>query len=187
MVFDLDACLWFPEMFEVMQHGGSPFKRIQDGVLKDKIGNTFTLCGDVGDIMHHLKMDKKWAGLTVGVASLCANAEWANECIAKFPVCRKGIDLTLGDVISRDHTEIYKGCKKDTHLANILKKLPESVTFEDFLFFDDIYSNCEIASGLGVTSVYVPENGVTWPLFNQGLAEFPAPGKIVGPERQEWR
>ena len=53
MVFDLDGCLWDPEMYELLGCGGSPFTlRPEDGNLVDKSGNRTELIGDVRKIMH---------------------------------------------------------------------------------------------------------------------------------------
>ena len=50
LVFDLDGCLWEPEMYEL--HGGSPFTlRPNDGDLTDRNGTHIELIGDVRQIM----------------------------------------------------------------------------------------------------------------------------------------
>ena len=51
LVFDLDGCLWEPEMYEL--YGGSPFTlRPNDGDLTDRNGTHIELIGDVRQIMH---------------------------------------------------------------------------------------------------------------------------------------
>jgi hypothetical protein len=38
LVFDLDGCVWDPEMYELWGGGGAPFKANKDGTLSDKAG-----------------------------------------------------------------------------------------------------------------------------------------------------
>jgi hypothetical protein len=38
LVFDLDGCVWDPEMYELWGGGGAPFKPNKDGTLSDKAG-----------------------------------------------------------------------------------------------------------------------------------------------------
>ena len=69
LVFDLDGCLWDPEMYELMymSDGGSPFSVGTDGDLSDKSGTNVKLIGDVRDIMHELKTDAKWLNTKIGM------------------------------------------------------------------------------------------------------------------------
>ena len=38
LVFDLDGCVWDPEMYELWSGGGAPFKENKDGTLSDRAG-----------------------------------------------------------------------------------------------------------------------------------------------------
>ena len=70
LVFDLDGCLWEPEMYELLYGtGGAPFHIEKDGNLTDKCGNHITLIGDVRDIMYELKTNPKWTNTKVAIAS----------------------------------------------------------------------------------------------------------------------
>ncbi len=44
VVFDLDGCVWYPEMY-MLWGGGTPFKTQANGDLKDKIGQKCYLMG----------------------------------------------------------------------------------------------------------------------------------------------
>ena len=46
IIFDLDGCLWDPEMYELWG-GGAPFSDNGDGTLADKAGVTVRLLGAV--------------------------------------------------------------------------------------------------------------------------------------------
>ena len=46
VIFDLDGCLWDPEMYELWG-GGAPFSDNGDGTLSDRSGVTVRLLGAV--------------------------------------------------------------------------------------------------------------------------------------------
>ena len=83
LVFDLDGCLWAPEMYELWGRGGAPFTLTKNGNLKDRGGEEIELLGDVRNIMLELKTDEKWKDTVIGVASTCDEPSWARECIEK--------------------------------------------------------------------------------------------------------
>lgn len=86
LVFDLDGCLWAPEMYELWGRGGAPFTLTKNGNLKDRSGEEVELLGDVRNIMLELKTDEKWKDTVIGVASTCDEPSWARECIQKVEV-----------------------------------------------------------------------------------------------------
>ena len=53
LVFDLDGCVWDPELYQLM--GGSPFKSLPNGDVEDSSGEKIYLMGDVRTIMNELK------------------------------------------------------------------------------------------------------------------------------------
>ena len=179
LVFDLDGCVWDPEMYELWGGGGAPFKNRSDGNLQDRGGTIVRLLGDVKNIMKEFKTDPKWSESVVAVASSCDEPTWARECIKKFPISP---ELKLSDVFDPDNIEIYKR-NKAKHLQNISKQT--GVDLKDMIFFDNQYGNCQDVAGVGVTVVYTPE-GVTRKAFDEGLAQFPSPGQIIGPKRREY-
>ena len=86
VVFDLDGCVWDPEMYELWGSGGAPFKVRKDGNLSDRSGTVVRLLGDVKNIMTEFKTDSKWSDAIIAVASSCDEPGWARECIQKFPL-----------------------------------------------------------------------------------------------------
>merc|ERR1712066_445897 len=76
LVFDLDGCLWAPEMYELWGRGGAPFTLMKNGNLKDRGGEGVELLGDVRNIMLELKTDEKWKDTVIGVASTCDEPSW---------------------------------------------------------------------------------------------------------------
>ena len=179
LVFDLDGCVWNPEMYELWGGGGAPFKLQSDGNLKDRGGTVVSLIGDVKNIMREFKMDPKWSEAVIAVASSCDEPSWARECIKKFPVSDTH---KLSDVFHPENIEIYKR-NKAKHLQAIAKQTGHALN--EMIFFDNQYGNCQDVAKAGVTVVYTPE-GVTRKAFDEGLAKFPAPGEIIGPKRREY-
>lgn len=175
LVFDLDGCCWDPEMYELWG-GGAPFKDNKDGSLSDKQGTKIRLLGDVAAILQELTTQPKWKDSIVAIASTCDEPKWARECLQKFPL---GPKLKMIEVFHPDCMEIYKASGKDKHINTIAQKT--GIDVKDMIFFDNQTNNTSCVAGMkGPTVVYTPD-GVTRALFEEGLAAFPAPGKVVGP------
>ena len=173
LVFDLDGCVWNPEMYELMWgRGGAPFKVRPDGDLEDSDGELIYLMGDVRSIMRELKTDSKWSAVKIAIASKCNEPNWAHECLDKFDL---GDGIKLRSVFDPDLIEIYGGLK-DSHLKTIQNKTGAALA--DMIFFDNQIDNCHLVANIGVTCSYVT-NGVTRKAFDRVLAQFPSPGKIV--------
>lgn len=83
VVFDLDGCVWYPEMYHLWGSGGAPFKPLPNGNVKDRRGEEVELMADVRSIFYELKTDPKWNNTLVAAASCCDEPEWARECIQK--------------------------------------------------------------------------------------------------------
>jgi magnesium-dependent phosphatase 1 len=165
-VFDLDGCVWDPEMYQLWG-GGAPFApdAKNEGDLLDCKGQMVSLMADVRRIWRMLHEDPAYAGARVAVASCCDEPAWADECLSKFTVAP---GVALADIVS--FSEIHKGSKAG-HLASISRA--SGVALEDMIFFDNEPGNCRTVQGVGVTSVYTP-GGVTMSEFEKGLAEFPS-------------
>jgi len=179
LVFDLDGCVWYPEMYMLWGgNGGSPFKHVDHGVLVDNSGRKVELMANVREIMNNFKTDvERWKNSKIAVASSCDEPSWARECIKIMTLGPEGHKLK--DVFDPNLVEIYKSAKS-THLKAISKKT--GVELKDMIFFDNERGNCQTVAKAGVTVVYTPD-GVTKELFEEGLNKFPAPGEIVGKGR----
>lgn len=85
LVFDLDGCVWYPEMYMLFgSTGGAPFAQHPDGSgdLATSGGGRVSLIGDVRQIMREIaEKDRRFrrAGTVVAVAS-----RWKNTF---FPLC----------------------------------------------------------------------------------------------------
>eukprot|EP01065_Artemidia_motanka_P007069 TRINITY_DN13473_c0_g1_i1.p2 TRINITY_DN13473_c0_g1~~TRINITY_DN13473_c0_g1_i1.p2 ORF type:complete len:125 (+),score=19.29 TRINITY_DN13473_c0_g1_i1:28-402(+) len=86
VVFDLDGCVWYPEMYHLWGGGGAPFKQAAGGDLTDNAGTNVRLMGDVRAIMTSLHRDAQWKGTAVAVASCRSKAAPASP--TSWRMCR---------------------------------------------------------------------------------------------------
>ena len=164
VVFDLDACCWFPEMYMVRQ--GPPFKKTSDDACAASDGEAVKLLGVTRKAWSTITGGDEWQDCRVAVASRCDEPEWARQLLKLFTIDDgRSFWQALDD---GRLAEIYKGNKK-THLKALKEKT--GVAFEDMLFFDDDQENIRHVSELGVVSVLTPE-GVTEDAWEAGLRRF---------------
>lgn len=188
IIFDLDGCIWTPEMYEInfFQGGqGSPFS--QDP--KDPL-NLLTcgqrpvkLLGDSRSVFQELYTNGLFRDTKVGISSRTDEPAWARELLTLFPIpLNDGDDEDCADYVAL--TEVFNGPieiakdEKVDHFHRISKTC--NIAFEDILFFDNEYRNCESVAGLGVSVVYCPD-GITKELWNMAIEEdFPrSDGSVI--------
>lgn len=169
VVFDLDGCLWYPDMY-MLWGGGAPFTAGADGDLVDTRGQRVYMLGAVPQILLELKTDPKWKDTTVAVASCTDEPDWAQACMRQFSI---GGGFCIKDAMHLE--EIHKG-NKQGHLKNLAKRT--GIALEEMLFLDNEWGNCVDVSAIGVTVVYTPD-GVTTEAWQAALTDFPAPGEII--------
>lgn len=105
IVFDLDGCVWEPEMYELWG-GGAPFSyNPKNGDLIDSRQRGVYLLGDVRDIMYQIKTGEEFKDSIIAIASSCDEPSWADECLRKFRI-GPNLDVELKTVFSQ--SEIYK-------------------------------------------------------------------------------
>eukprot|EP00927_Polykrikos_kofoidii_P028169 TRINITY_DN24632_c0_g2_i1.p1 TRINITY_DN24632_c0_g2~~TRINITY_DN24632_c0_g2_i1.p1 ORF type:complete len:211 (-),score=31.42 TRINITY_DN24632_c0_g2_i1:55-687(-) len=170
VVFDLDGCVWHPDMYMLWNGGGAPFQQRPDGTLEDCGGNTVALHSGVRAAMNELVDDEKWSGVTVAAASCCDEPTWAHECLQKFVLNPQG--RTLDDVLTIK--EIHKGSKTG-HLTAIAEAV--GCSLEEIIFFDNEQHNCTTVATIGVTCIWCP-GGISDEVWRGGLETFPKPGKV---------
>ena len=185
VVFDLDGCLWRPEMYELIWFSGgkgAPFRIDEENpdVLLTRGDETVYLLGDVREVMRELHLDEMWRGARVGISSRTDEPSWARELLTKFRVdCGDscGGTFTLHDVFELGPIEIAKDSKVE-HFRRIVDSC--GVSPEDILFFDNESGNCREVARMGVTVVYVPD-GVTSGAWKVAKETFPqTDGKVIG-------
>ena len=84
VVFDLDGCVWSPDMY-MLWGGGAPFSGPDaNGDLADARGQRVRMLGAIPEILAELKVDPRWKDTIVAVASCTDEPDWAQECMRKF-------------------------------------------------------------------------------------------------------
>jgi magnesium-dependent phosphatase 1 len=189
VVFDLDGCLWRPEMYELLYFSGgagAPFTPSEhdDNILLTRKGEKVYLLGNVRDVMTELYTDKQWVGVQVGISSRTDQPSWARELLQKFKVedptnTNTGGGTTTTFVLS----DVFQGPieiasdSKVKHFRRI--SAATKVPLEDMLFFDNEFGNCQAVSDLGVTVAYCP-GGVTNEIWKAAVEAFPVrSGSVV--------
>lgn len=184
VVFDLDACCWYPEMY--MMQSGAPFKKTGDfNTMVSCKEEAVKLLGMTRGVWALLNASPRFAKTHVCVASRCDEPEWAVDLLKLFEA-EPGV--TFWNVLGNgERAEIYKGSKRN-HFRALQKKT--KVAFEDMLFFDDDPANIRDVSGLGVHCVLTPD-GVTGAKWEEGLqayakakggSPYPEPEEVDGPK-----
>ena len=111
VVWDLDACCWFPEMYQLWG-GGAPFTQDSsspNNSLTDAAGRNVSLLADVGVCWAECHTRQEAGELLVCVASRCDEPAWGRECLRKFLV-KPGVSMM--DVVTDERCEIYGGSKQ---------------------------------------------------------------------------
>ena len=161
IVFDLDACVWTPEMYELWG-GGAPFIYDEStNTCTDSRGVRVRLLGAIPQILDDIK---SWGG-EIAIASRTDEPSWAREILNKF---RTSTGETLMSCVTPNLDEMYKSSKTN-HLSAIRQK--SGCAFDDMIFFDDDPHNISDVSSIGVLSILTP-NGVTRDVFEEGLRQF---------------
>ena len=173
IVFDLDACLWSPEMYE-LDKAPTTWDAKRGGVKAGQ--DTVTLYPGARETLLRLLTDPTFQGCKIAAASSTTEPAYAKKCLEQTPIDLSGERKEkMGDLIK--FRQIYPGSKGRTHFPRLQQET--GIPYSEMIFFDDCsYSdNCgEVASACsGVTCVRTP-NGLTREEFNLAIEGF-AKGK----------
>jgi magnesium-dependent phosphatase 1 len=181
VVFDLDGCLWRPEMYELLYYSGgagAPFTPSDNdpNILLTRRGEPVYLLGNVRQVMEELYLEPKWNDVKVGISSRTDQPDWARELLQKFQVDHDDGTFCLNDIFQGGPIQIASDAKVD-HFRRIASET--GVALEDMLFFDNEFGNCKDVSSLGVTVAYCP-NGVDTSIWEEAVRAFPVrAGNII--------
>mmetsp|Transcript_25519 Transcript_25519/g.31435 ORF Transcript_25519/g.31435 Transcript_25519/m.31435 type:complete len:325 (-) Transcript_25519:1161-2135(-) len=189
IIFDLDGCLWKPEMYELLYFSngkGSPFTRDEynPNLLRSVGGEPIQLLGNVRNVMNELQYDEKWWNTKIGISSRTDEPNWARELLDKFIIDEEDGDekyppFPLQQIFTKEICELAHDSKVN-HFERILKNSPGRPKYEDCLFFDNELGNCRQIAKLGVTVCYCP-HGVTQDAWDLAVSNFPnSNGKVIG-------
>lgn len=185
IIFDLDGCLWRPEMYELIWFSngkGAPFRpdpKNPSDLLT--VGNEpVYLLGDVRDVLSEIYNREDYKGIKIGISSRTDEPDWARELLSKFMIKSEKSE-TDGKMIAIE--EVFNGpieIAKDSKVKHF-KRISEqcNIAMEDILFFDNEIGNCRQVADLGVTVAYCPD-GVTNNIWKRVLTEeFPSTNGVV--------
>ena len=162
LVFDLDGCCWYPEMYMMWGSGGAPFKTKDDGhSAESKTGQKVQLLGDVRQILEHLleHPEIESGNTKLALASTCDEPDWARELLRVFKLTHPKTKqkIPMGDLFHAH--EIYGASNKHPHFHSIKKRF--NVEFHEMAFYDNQHNNIRDVSKLGVHCILTPD-GVMW-------------------------
>eukprot|EP00931_Biecheleriopsis_adriatica_P083181 TRINITY_DN56737_c0_g1_i1.p1 TRINITY_DN56737_c0_g1~~TRINITY_DN56737_c0_g1_i1.p1 ORF type:complete len:182 (-),score=37.46 TRINITY_DN56737_c0_g1_i1:4-549(-) len=171
IVFDLDACLWSPEMYE-LRASPTTYSSERGGVIAGR--DTVRLFPGAKVVLKRLLTDDSFKDVRIGVASSTTEPAFASTCLEVLPVDGARPEK-LAQMIS--FRQIYPGSKGQQHFPKL--KEESGIAYDKMVFFDDCTygDNCaNVASHCpGVLCVRTPD-GLTEEAFDLALAAF-AEGK----------
>lgn len=173
IVFDLDACLWSPEMFE-LSSAPTKYDSKAGGV---KAGHeTVTLFPGAAAVLRTILTNDTFSSVKIAVASSTTEPAYAKRCLEELPLDPSGArEEMVADLV--DYRQIYPGSKGRQHFPALQKE--SGIAYDQMLFFDDCTygDNCgDVARSCVGTSCVRTPRGLTQELFEVGLAGW-AEGK----------
>ena len=200
IVFDLDDCLWTPEMHELSGMPSIPVEGPLDpsdnnsqlGTVGMKVpsrrrrGNNkgFDWGGYANDdeevvelypgarlVLRELVTNPKYEGVKIAVASTSLEPSYSRACINGIEIVD---DVTMKDIISllQIGREGQLTSRKTSHFKLLHKQ--SGIPYDEMLFFDDCNWGDhvgDLANTFGVTGVRTP-NGLQLDEFHQGLEKY---------------
>ena len=176
IIFDLDGCLWRPEMYELLWYSrgkGSPFRQDPQNPehLLSVANEPVYLLGDVREVLTEIYNVNDYKDVKIGISSRTDEPNWARELLSKFTIESEKGGSKNGRVaieeVFNGPIEIAQDSKVE-HFQRISKQY--NLCMEEILFFDNEIGNCRQVAGLGVTVAHCPD-GVTYDIWNRVLKE----------------
>jgi magnesium-dependent phosphatase 1 len=190
IVFDLDDCLWTPEMHELSGKPSLPVEGPLDplvensplgiigmrvwsrrGMWDGEDGECVCLFDGARLVLRELALNPKYKGIMLAAASSSLEPSYSHACLHGIEVVP---DLTLRDMFRFDQIgrtgELTP--RKTTHFRELHKE--SGVPYEEMLFFDDCNwgDHCaDVTRAYGVVSQRTP-SGMTIEEFYQGLEKY---------------
>jgi len=164
VVFDLDATLWVPEMYELW--GGAPWRVQGLGRALSSKGEEVRLMGASRETLEELRTSATFADTALAFASRTTEVEAASALVDVMQVA-EGVPMSACGQRGT-FAEIFPG-RKTKHLANLRERT--GIPYERMLFLDNEYSNVRDVGALGVASLHTPY-GITREAWEEGLALF---------------
>lgn len=181
IVFDLDDCLWTPEMHELYNAPTLKIKGKLDPKNEEEVGTVGMGVPKVGQIvklyqgarlaLRELALDPKYKGITIAVASSSLEPSYSRMCLEGIEILP---NLTMNDMIS--YSQIGRSGKLTPRKTTHFKELHEEsgIPYDEMLFFDDCNwgDHCsDVTNTLGVVSKKTPR-GLQLDEFHSGLEKY---------------
>mmetsp|Transcript_13017 Transcript_13017/g.23379 ORF Transcript_13017/g.23379 Transcript_13017/m.23379 type:complete len:214 (+) Transcript_13017:69-710(+) len=178
IVFDLDDCLWTPEMHEL---SGMPEIPIHGDLGNGQTGvvglqvmrgrDTVTLYEGARRVLYELATNPIYNGVLLATASSSLEPSYSHACLNGIEILPH---LTMADMMSSN--QIGRSGRlspnKTSHFSEIHNEL--GIPYEEMLFFDDCNwgDHCgRVTQELGVVSWRTPA-GLQWKDFQGGLEKY---------------
>ncbi|GMI08967.1 hypothetical protein TrVE_jg11426 [Triparma verrucosa] len=177
IIFDLDDCLWSPEMYTLRSIPSKPVKgplgAHGEGVIgmKCSSGETVKLFPAALKILQRIASNE-FENVTFGVASSSEEPSYSRACLQGLEIL-PGVKMDSLFPIQAIGRTGGLTSRKTTHFSSLKKQHP-SMVFTDTLFFDDCNWGDHVGdlnNALGVKGVRTP-NGLTEEEFETGLSMF---------------
>lgn len=167
LVFDCDYTIW---PFDCDKDVFAPFTNSTWSGVYDYFGRPSNAYHDVAGIFGAIQD----AGIPVAFLSRNPSAHSVRELLEALPCLNKvgAVEKSLWNTMpSPDYFHAYSssgiGKGKDRHFTALQKVC--GIPYADMVFFDDQVDNVKASSRMGVTSVYLKNNGLTVSAFIRGI------------------
>lgn len=185
IVFDLDDCLWSPEMYtlhakpsipqqgdlNVPSQGGAPTMRGVIGMKVPPNGPTVQLFSGARKVLQELATDPKYAGVILAAASSSEEPSYSYACLENIEVLP---GLTLRQMMTFD--QIGRTGQLSPNKKTHFRLLHETsqVAYNEMLFFDDCNwgDHCAtVTREFGVVSYRTP-SGLQYSEFTEAMEKY---------------
>jgi len=184
IVFDLDDCLWTPEMHELPGCPGIPVHGVlnlnneggkqQNGVVGLQVPryrDTVVLYDGARRVLYELATNPIYKCVLLATASSSLEPSYSYACLAGIEVLP---GLTMGDMMSFNQIGRTGNLSPDktTHFRELHNE--SGVPYNEMLFFDDCNwgDNCQrVTNAFGVVSQRTP-HGLKWEEFQNAIRKF---------------
>jgi magnesium-dependent phosphatase 1 len=187
IVFDLDDCLWTPEMHElpgmpeIPIHGplktndanGMVMMKGVVGLQVPRYRTTVTLFDGARKVLYELATNPIYQGVVLATASSSLEPSYSYACLDGLEIVP---GLTLGEMMS--YNQIGRtgalSPNKISHFTLLRDESAGEIPYETMLFFDDCGygDHCgKVTRELGVVSKRTP-NGLGWKEFTEALQTY---------------
>jgi magnesium-dependent phosphatase 1 len=180
IVFDLDDCLWTPEMYTLRSKPSIPVMgdlglgNLEQGVVGLKCphnGPTVRLFDGARKALRELATDPKYEGVVLGAASSSEEPTFSHACLENIEVLP---GLTLRNMITYDQIGRTGplSSRKTTHFSLLHEE--SQIPYEEMLFFDDCNWGDHVGDmkqSFGVEGQRTP-SGMQYKEFHRGLDKY---------------